>query len=169
MKRMAKNPLWILGAVFLAGVAFTLLVVWTLRPTTGDIEPIELEPPSFMGIPTLNCLRDGLKGEAWFECMGVGYKSSRKTIEPEDGEITQVSAKFVIFDSEKALQYALKTRGGCRDCDTTEGISNCKRDLLANTAHCLIMVVRPKKVDDNATRVIGHEVMHGIYGRYHNE
>jgi hypothetical protein len=31
------------------------------------------------------------------------------------------------------------------------------------------MVVRPKKVDDNATRVIGHEVMHGIYGRYHNE
>ena len=173
MKRVDAGAAAICACV----VALGLWMVWVIAThivPEGDIEPIDLYPSEgrVMGLPAApDCwhLYDNEQSIEWWDCMGVGLKSSREPVVPEGGEVVRVVAKFIIFDSERALQYALKTRGGCRDCDTTEGISNCKRDLDEGIAECLIMVVRPKKVDDNATRVIGHEIMHGIYGRYHNE
>lgn len=106
----------------------------------------------------------------WMECMGVGYRSNRERINPEDDvEILDIHIKLVLYDSKRDLQRVLKYEGGCRNCSTTEGISLCKRNIDTGTATCLVHTVRSRHVDDRATRVLGHEVWHGVYGRYHEE
>ena len=65
------------------------------------------------------------------------------------------------------LQAKLK-RAGCRDCGTTRGISLCKPQD-DGTVLGTIMAVRPTKVDDKHTTILGHEVLHGLLGKYHEE
>ncbi len=92
----------------------------------------------------------------------------KERVKPEDDvEIQNITLELRYFDSENDLKEALKKRGGCKDCQKVKGISLCKRNLEEATAHCIILLVRPKKVDDDATTSLGHEVMHGIYGKYH--
>lgn len=35
--------------------------------------------------------------------------------------------------------------------------------------HCDIYAVRPTRIDDEATRTLGHELMHCIYGKFHKD
>ena len=73
--RRAKNPLWILLLVFFAGVGFTLLTVWAVRPIEGDIEYNELVPKFMGSIPFPDCwhLYNNGNHREWADCMGVGY------------------------------------------------------------------------------------------------
>ena len=45
MRRAKYNPIWTLFWVFVLGACTSALVITTVMPTEGDIEPIELEPP----------------------------------------------------------------------------------------------------------------------------
>ncbi len=164
-----KNPVWILLFTFVMGVVVTLTVLRAVQPK-GDIDPIELDPPS---APDCWHLYDNSNHAEWSKCMGVEYRSNwqsrnrRGAVMRKEGEITRVISDFVFFDTVKQLRHDLATKGKCTDCGDTMGISHCKRDLEANVAECLILTVRPKRVDDGPTTVLGHEVEHGIYGRFH--
>jgi len=173
MKRAKYNPLLVLLLTFLLGCAFTS-VVWVALAASakGDIDPIELEPESFIGLPPApDCwhLYDNSQHAEWSECMGVEYRSRQRrgAVMRKEGEITRVILDFEFFDTVKQLRHTLRTKGGCTDCGDTLGISHCKRDIEANEAECRILTVRPKRVDDGPTTVLGHEVEHGIYGRFH--
>ena len=83
-------------------------------------------------------------------------------------DVTTVTFTVHWYESRMALQYALKVKGNCRNCGNTRGISLCKPQD-DGTVHCTIMAVRPVKVDDKHTKILGHEVLHGLLGRYHEE
>jgi len=185
MKRAKYKPLLVLLFTFLLGCAFTS-VVWVALAASkaeGDIDPIELVPMEldfipkpedrFMGLPPApDCwhLYDNSNHGEWSKCMGVEYQSRKRRgdrMNKGDGEITRVILDLEFFDTVYDLRHTLKTKGGCTDCGDTLGISHCTRDVEKNEAQCRILTVRPKRIDDGPTTVLGHEVEHGVYGRFH--
>jgi len=48
-----------------------------------------------------------------------------------------------------------------------EGMSECEIKEDKNIAYCDLYLIRPKFVDDDATTGVGHELLHGLFGSYH--
>ena len=72
------------------------------------------------------------------------------------------------FDTTKELQEALTVRNE-EDFYDTAAYSECEVHYEdgADIGFCEIWVVRPISVDKEHTKSLGHEVLHGLLGDYH--
>ena len=74
------------------------------------------------------------------------------------------------FDTTKELQETLTVRNE-EDFYDTAAYSECEVHYEDgdDIGFCEIWVVRPKSVDKEHTKSIGHEVLHGVLGDYHKK
>jgi len=79
-------------------------------------------------------------------------------------EIDTVVVTFFWFDTLAELNAAFPEDDG-----RLSGWSDCEIYEDHNFAHCDFYVVRPQVVDGEHTLTIGHEVVHGVHGDYHEE
>ena len=85
-------------------------------------------------------------------------------------ENTNVLLKINWFDTTKELQELLTVRNE-EDFYDTAAYSECEVHYEGgdDIGFCEIWVVRPKTVDKEHTKSIGHEVLHGVLGDYHKK
>lgn len=99
--------------------------------------------PSYGGVPDLVC-----------------YEGGDEAVKPEF-ELTNMSMTVHWFDTVPELQEAT----GRRDA---EALSSCEHYEDLNMAFCEIWVVRPARVlGDAQMDSLGHEVLHGLMGDFH--
>ncbi len=72
------------------------------------------------------------------------------------------------YDTTEELQEALTARTGV-DFSDTEAYSLCEVHYEDgdDIGFCELWLVRPDEVDDYHTTSVGHEVLHGLLGDYH--
>lgn len=67
------------------------------------------------------------------------------------------------FDTLTEMQYAVMERTGKEQPSTLQGFAIMSPDDTV----CEVFVVKSKRIDDEHTKTLGHEVLHCLYGRYH--
>ena len=87
------------------------------------------------------------------------YGDEPEVIVPEF-EIENVLVTVFWFESEAALQEYF-------DEERLTGYSECEHKPAKNIAYCDLHLMRPEFVDDDATTGVGHELLHGLFGIYH--
>lgn len=80
-------------------------------------------------------------------------------------EVQNVGITVHWYDSKAQMQDDLGDLFPDRDYSAA---SQCEKKPEFNISYCDIYVVRPTMVDDNATLSIGHEVLHGLIGDFHD-
>ncbi len=80
-------------------------------------------------------------------------------------EVQNVAITVHWYDSKEELVEELGAAFGDRDFSAA---SDCEKKPEFNISYCDIYVVRPTSVDDDATMSVGHEVLHGLLGAYHD-
>lgn len=80
-------------------------------------------------------------------------------------EVQNVGITVHWYDSKEEMQDDLGDLFPDRDYSAA---SQCEKKPEFNISYCDIYVVRPTMVDDNATLSIGHEVLHGLIGDFHD-
>ncbi len=85
-------------------------------------------------------------------------------------ENSNLLLKINWFDTTKELQELLTARNE-EDFYDTMAYSECEvfYEDGDDIGFCEIWVVRPKTVDKEHTKSLGHEVLHGVLGSYHKE
>lgn len=84
-------------------------------------------------------------------------------------EVNNVGLTIHWYDTREELYDALVDLFGViwEDRDI-QAASDCEKKPEFNISYCDIYAVRPTTVDDDTTMSIGHEVMHGLLGAYHD-
>ena len=73
------------------------------------------------------------------------------------------------YDSVDEFREAmLDMFGEIWDDRQIQAASDCDKQPEFNISYCDIYAVRPTMVDDDTTMSIGHEVLHGLLGAYHD-
>ena len=80
-------------------------------------------------------------------------------------EVQNVGITVHWYDTKDQMQEELGDLFPDRDYSAA---SQCEKKPEFNISYCDIYVVRPTQVDDNATLSIGHEVLHGLIGDFHD-
>jgi len=85
----------------------------------------------------------------------------------KDERITSVLITLVMFKSYAEMVKYMEDE----DIDfgyDVEGFSDCELIPTHNTSHCVVYIVEPDLVDGWNELVLGHEVLHGVFGaEYH--
>ena len=80
-------------------------------------------------------------------------------------EVDNIVVTVHWYDSVEEMTSEMGDIFGTRDWSAA---SDCEKKPEFNISYCDIYVERPTSVDDNATMSIGHEVLHGLFGAYHD-
>lgn len=83
----------------------------------------------------------------------------------QEFEVQNVGITVHWYDTKAQMQDDLGDLFPDRDYSAA---SQCEKKPEFNISYCDIYVVRPTMVDDNATLSIGHEVLHGLIGDFHD-
>jgi len=75
-------------------------------------------------------------------------------------EIENVLVTVFWFETETELQEYFGE-------ERLIGNSECEVKPEKNISYCDLYLIRPKLVDGDATTTIGHELLHGLFGLYH--
>jgi len=78
-------------------------------------------------------------------------------------EELQVTVK--LYDNNSQLINTLTERLGSPVNENTLG----KAIMSPNDNICEVYALKPRRIDDQRTMTIGHELLHCLYGRYHPE
>lgn len=93
-------------------------------------------------------------------------QTGKSNINPEwDRNNQELSITIKLYDTQKEMNTALSERLGTPIDPNTLG----KAIMSPNDNVCEVFSVRPKRIDDQKTMTLGHEVLHCVYGRYHPE
>ena len=85
--------------------------------------------------------------------------SSGELISPER-DVLHVMSSITWFDDVNHIRAYMHD-------DEILGGANCE-PYLPEFVHCDLYLVRPVEVDDEWVNTVGHELLHGIYGSYHD-
>lgn len=93
-------------------------------------------------------------------------------IKMPDSVVTNATMSFHLFDSYEEMNEYAEQLPNWELIDPgpkhmLHGFSICDRREDANIAYCDIYLVMPRRIDDEHTMTLGHEVLHGILGIYH--
>jgi hypothetical protein len=80
-----------------------------------------------------------------------------------EGEVTNVLVTVHYYDTYEQMWEAFPDEA----LTEFEGISLCDRNVEKNIAWCDVHIVRNQSVDGEHTLTLGHEVLHGVFGNYH--
>ncbi len=84
-------------------------------------------------------------------------------------ENNNVGITVTWYDNVDELREAMIDKFGMVwDDRDIQAASNCEHKPEFNISYCDIYAVRPTMVDDDTTTSIGHEVLHGLLGAYHD-
>ena len=110
--------------------------------------------------------------EAWVEAEEVVeeelegercYAPYAPKLSPEF-EVENMSFTVYWYDTKEELVEDVGDLFGARDFTAA---SDCEKKPEFNISYCDLYLVRPISVDDDATMSVGHEVLHGLLGAYH--
>ncbi len=85
------------------------------------------------------------------------------------GELEEVSPEFEI-ENVLVTIFWFKNTEELQEYFSEErlvGYSECETKPEKNIAYCDLYLIRPKTVDDDSTTGVGHELLHGLFGSYH--
>lgn len=95
--------------------------------------------------------------ENWRTYVDLSFGES---IKPER-DVTNIVITVVWFDTLDELRAKL-------DDPAILGQAHCDAQVVGSLGHCDLYLVRPELVDDEWVNTLGHEVLHGLYGNYHD-
>jgi hypothetical protein len=103
-------------------------------------------------------------------------ESDNERIKIVDGQVNNIMVALHFFPDIETLNKAAKLMEDgavweeldLEDDEYLHGFSRCERRVQANIAFCDIYVVGPGLVDGMHTLTMGHELLHGVLGEYHD-
>ena len=75
-----------------------------------------------------------------------------------------IEITFFMYDTKSEMHRELRSKGYRNLKYSNDGIAI----VYTSSNKCEVYAVRPKALNDKATKVLGHEVLHCIYGEYHS-
>jgi hypothetical protein len=76
----------------------------------------------------------------------------------------ELKVTITFYDNEKSLNEFLTKR--LKNWEYKTGLQG--QAIWSNTDNtCEVHLLRPKSIDDDRTKTLGHEMLHCIYGTYH--
>lgn len=138
MKRISISRI-LLATLFTVLPSATMLafLIWSTQPQ--ELDPVTLE-----------------LHQEWKTQVDMSYGQH---IRPEY-MVENVLVTIFWFPTLEALQAAVGD-------DQTLGESRCETYIKKNLAHCDLLLVLPRYVDDEWINTMGHELAHGVFGDYH--
>lgn len=74
-----------------------------------------------------------------------------------------IDLKVNLFDTKSEMHRAIRARGVQGFMFSNDGAAL----IHTSSNKCEIFAIRPTSLNDNETLVLGHELLHCIYGEYH--